>query len=77
MPEAFLQYVAGCLVEKPEKVSIQEIPTSEETIVELRVDDEDIGRVIGKNGSVARALRTMVSAIGARKGKDYQLEVID
>jgi predicted RNA-binding protein YlqC (UPF0109 family) len=77
MPADFLEYVVGCLVEEPEEVIIDAIPTSEETILELRVAEDDIGRVIGKNGSVARSLRTLVSAIGSREGKEYSLEVID
>ena len=77
MPADFLEYVVGCLVEEPEEVIIDAIPTSEETILELRVAEDDIGRVIGKNGSVARSLRTLVSAVGSREGKEYSLEVID
>lgn len=73
----FLEYVVGSLVDQPEEVTIDEIAANDETILELRVDDDDVGRIIGRNGSVARSLRTIVSAIGSRDDKQYTLEIID
>ncbi len=72
-----LEYIIENLVEHPEEVSITEIPGAEEHIVEVRVDDEDVGKVIGKNGSVAKALRTLLTAVGAKKDITYSLEIID
>ena len=73
----FLEYVVENLVKDKESVSISEIPGNEESIIEIRVADEDIGKVIGKNGSVARSLRTIVSAMGSKEQKNYTLEIID
>lgn len=76
-PVELLEYVVSSLVEYPDQVEIHTIPGSEETILELRVDEADIGKVIGKNGSVARALRTIVTALGQRDKQTYSLEIID
>jgi len=73
----FLEYVVENLVKDKESVNISEIPGNEESIIEIRVADEDIGKVIGKNGSVARSLRTIVSAMGSKEQKNYTLEIID
>lgn len=72
-----VEYIVHSLVEHPDEVSIEAIPGSEETIIELRVADSDVGKVIGKNGSVARALRTLLAALGSRDEKTYSLEIID
>jgi hypothetical protein len=72
-----VEYIVHSLVENPEEVQISTIPGTEETIVELRVAESDVGKVIGKNGSVARALRTLLSALGSRDNKNYSLEIID
>ncbi len=76
-PIPLVDYVVRSLVENQDEVHISEIPGSEETIIELRVADSDIGKVIGKNGSVARALRTLIQAVGAREKRSYVLEIID
>lgn len=72
-----IEYVAESLAARPEEVTIEEVPGNEETIIELRVADEDVGKVIGKNGSVARAMRTLLTAIGSRDDRTYVLEIID
>lgn len=72
-----VEYIVHSLVEQPDQVQINAIPGTEETIIELRVADDDVGKVIGKNGSVARALRTLLSALGSREEKNYSLEIID
>lgn len=74
---ALIEYIAENLVNEPDKVQVTEIEGDEKVIVELRVADEDIGKVIGKSGSVARALRTLIAAIGSREDKGYSLEIID
>ena len=73
----FLEYVVENLVEHPEEVKVEEIPGSEESVIEVRVQEDDVGKVIGKNGSVAKALRTLLSATGNKNGKNYILEIID
>jgi predicted RNA-binding protein YlqC (UPF0109 family) len=76
-PEKYIEFIIKNLVNYPEDIKISRIDGTKETIIEIRVHQEDVGKVIGKNGSVVRALRTIVSAIGNREKKNYILEVID
>lgn len=75
--ESFLKYVVSFLVEKPDSVIVKEINTEDSNVIELRVAPEDIGKVIGRNGRIARSLRTLVTAAGIKEGKNYTLEIID
>lgn len=75
--ENFLKYVVSFLVDKPEEVSIREVAGEESTVLELRVAQEDIGKVIGRNGRIARSLRSLISVAGTKEGKNYSLEIID
>lgn len=72
-----MQYIIENLVDSPDDVRVSEIPGNEEVVLEIRVADPDVGKVIGKNGSVARALRTLLSAVGARSDQNFSLEIID
>jgi hypothetical protein len=76
-PEKYIEFIIKNLVNHPEDIKISRIDGTKETIIEIRVHQEDVGKVIGKNGSVVRALRTIVSAIGNIEKKNYILEVID
>ncbi|MCB1326108.1 MAG: KH domain-containing protein [Spirochaetales bacterium] len=76
-PVELVEYVVSCLVSQPDDVDVRTIPGNEETVIEVRVAEDDIGKVIGKNGSVARALRTLVSALGVQDNTSYILEIID
>lgn len=76
-PGELVEYIVFSLVDRPEEVRVNTIPGSEEVIIELRVAESDVGKVIGKNGSVARALRTLLSSLGAQENKAYSLEIID
>jgi hypothetical protein len=76
-PEKYIEFIIKNLVNHPEDIKISRIDGTKETIIEIRVHQEDVGKVIGKNGSVVRALRTIISAIGNREKKSYILEVID
>jgi hypothetical protein len=58
-----VEYVARMLVEKPDKVTVKETHGSNVTVLELHVDHEDMGRVIGKDGRVANALRTLLRVV--------------
>lgn len=75
--EGMIQYIVSFLVDKPEAINITEIKGDEENVIELRVSPEDIGKVIGKNGRIAKSLRTLLSASSAKEGKNYVLEIID
>lgn len=72
-----LEYIVESLVSNREEIKIEEIPGGEENVVEVRVADNDVGKIIGKNGSVARSLRTVLMASGMKDKKNYILEIID
>lgn len=76
-PVEILSYITQSIVQDPQAVRVEAIPGNEEVIIELRVSSNDIGRVIGKNGSVVQALRSLLTAMGKRAGVVYTLEVID
>ncbi|MCI0528254.1 MAG: KH domain-containing protein, partial [Nitrospira sp.] len=63
-----IEYIAKSLVDKPEDVSVKETQGEKTTIVELRVAQEDLGKVIGKQGRTARAMRTILNAAGTKMG---------
>ena len=70
-------YMVKSLVDHPEEVSINEIEGEKSTILELRVLKEDIGKVIGKHGRIARAIRTIINASATKTGKRVVLEILD
>lgn len=72
-----LEYIVENLVEFPEQVKISEISGTEENIIEIRVAESDVGKVIGKSGSVAKALRTLLTAVASNNNTNYTLEIID
>ena len=76
-PIEFVHYVVTSLVQNPEEVQIELIAENEETIVELRVNENDISRVIGRGGSIARSLRTLLRIFSYRDKKDYILEIVE
>jgi predicted RNA-binding protein YlqC (UPF0109 family) len=65
------------LVEDTSKVNVVEVEGEQTVVIELRVGPQDIGKVIGKQGRIAKALRTLVSAMGRKSGKKYMLEIIE
>ncbi len=72
-----LEYVIENLIDEPDQLRLTEIEGTEENVIEVRVAPEDIGKIIGKNGSVARALRTLLTAAASKEDKNYVLEIID
>ncbi len=72
-----IEYIAKSLVDKPEDVSVKETEGEKTTIVELRVAQEDLGKVIGKQGRTARAMRTILNAAGTKMGKRCVLEILE
>jgi uncharacterized protein len=72
-----VEYVAKTLVDDPAAVQVTEIEDDEGTVLELRVAEDDMGKVIGRNGSVAKALRTLLKVTAAREGGSVTLEIID
>ena len=76
-PIELVRYVACSLVRKPEQVQVRTIPGNKETIIELRVDEGDISRVIGKRGNVVRSLRTLLQFSSSLEKKNYVLEIVE
>jgi hypothetical protein len=72
-----LELIAKALVDNPDKVSVSEVGGEQTTILELRVAREDLGKVIGKQGRTARAIRTILSAAGMKLRKRFHLEIIE
>ena len=72
-----VEYMVKSLVDHPEQVEIQEVEGEKSTILELRVTKEDIGKVIGKHGRIARAIRTIINASATKSGKRVVLEILD
>jgi len=72
-----IEYIAKNLVEKPDAVVVNEVAGEKTTIIEISVDREDIGRVIGKKGRTARALRTILNAAAMKQNKRAALEILE
>jgi hypothetical protein len=77
MEKDFVEYVAKSLVDQPDNVEVNIIEGEKSTILELRVAPDDIGKVIGKNGRIAKAVRTLLNATASRTGKRVVLEILD
>lgn len=71
-----VEYVAKSLVDDPSAVSVEVVEEDGTTVIELRVAEDDMGKVIGRNGSVAKALRTLLKVTSARDGQPVQLEIV-
>ena len=71
-----VKYVARALVEKPDLVDVREVETADIIVIELRVDPDDMGKVIGKQGRIAKAIRTVVKAASANSPKPVFVEII-
>jgi len=69
--------IAQALVDQPEDVSIVEIEGSHSSVLELSVAKSDLGRIIGKNGRTAQAIRTVLSAASGKSRKRHVLEIVD
>ncbi len=77
MEKDLIEYIAKSLVDDPSAVSVQETEGERGPVLELRVAQGDIGKVIGKYGRIAKALRTVLSASASRDGKHYSLDILD
>ena len=74
--KGLLEYLVTQLVDNPDEVEVKEIETNRETILELRVASADTGKVIGKGGRIAQALRTVVKAAALKEGKRVTVEIL-
>jgi predicted RNA-binding protein YlqC (UPF0109 family) len=75
--KALVELMAKSLVDTPEDVAVAEVEGERTSVFELRVAKSDIGKVIGKQGNTARAMRTILSAAGAKLEKRCVLEILD
>jgi uncharacterized protein len=73
----FLEYVARSLVDKPDAVWVEVDDDEDETVLTLGVDQEDMGRVIGRDGRIANALRDLLRAMGSKNGRRVELEIVN
>jgi predicted RNA-binding protein YlqC (UPF0109 family) len=74
--QGLVEYIAKNLVENPNQVSVNVIESSSSLTLELSVAPDDMGRVIGKSGRIANAIRTLVRVAAAREGKRVNLEIV-
>lgn len=72
----FLLYIVKALVDEPDEVEINVVEGEKSTIFELKVATSDIGKVIGKNGRIAKAIRTILNAAIAKTGKRISLDIL-
>jgi predicted RNA-binding protein YlqC (UPF0109 family) len=75
--QQFIEYVVKSLVGKPEAVQVERRIDEKGVLLELTVDPEDLGRVIGKRGATAQSLRTLLRALGTKNDARYNLKIID
>ena len=72
-----IEYIAKALVDSPDQVHVSEVVGDQTSVLELKVAKEDLGKVIGKQGRSARAMRTILSAASTKKKKRTVLEIIE
>lgn len=76
-PKGLVEHVAKALVNTPDQVFVDEFDEDGEVVIELEVAEDDMGRVIGKGGKIARAMRNLLHAAGTKANKRYELEILE
>ncbi|ADL07829.1 KH domain-containing protein [Thermosediminibacter oceani] len=71
-----VEYIAKALVDHPEDVSVNRVEGEQSVIIELKVHPDDMGKIIGKQGRIAKAIRTVVKAAAAKEGKRVIVEIL-
>ena len=74
--ESLVEFVAKALVDEPDAVSVKAIDDQDGRVIERHVAETDMGKVIGRNGSVAKAMRTLLKVVAAREGESISLEIV-
>ncbi len=77
MEKDLVEYIAKSLVDDPSAVSVNETEGERGPVIQLRVAQQDIGKIIGKQGRIAKALRIVLSASASKSGKHYSLDILD
>jgi predicted RNA-binding protein YlqC (UPF0109 family) len=72
-----VETLARALVDRPEEVQVRTVGGAQVTVLELRVHSEDLGKVIGRQGRTAKAIRTVLSAAGTKMRKRFTLEILE
>jgi uncharacterized protein len=72
-----IEQIAKSLVDSPDQVAVEAVDEDGETVLELKVAEGDLGKVIGKQGRTARAMRTVLGAAGVKQHKHYSLEIVE
>jgi len=72
-----VEAIAKALVDKPDEVKVKTVEGEQVTVLELRVDPSDVGKVIGKQGRTARSIRTILGAAGMKLKKRFTLEILE
>ena len=75
--QAFLEYVVKNLVDHPDLVSVTPVPNGSTTIYELRLDPDDVGKIIGRQGATIHAIRSLLLVGSAKKGERCTLEIVE
>ncbi len=73
----FVGFIAKSIVDNPEEVKVREVAGEKTTVIELRVATEDLGKVIGKQGRTAKAIRSILNAVAAKMKKRAVLEILE
>ena len=72
-----LTYIAQSLVDEPEAVRVEEIPNGSETVLELHVAPGDMGKVIGRQGRIAKEIRTLMRSVAQHRGQRITVDIVD
>jgi uncharacterized protein len=75
--QALIQHIAKALVDEPDQVKVDQVEEEGISVLELQVAPKDLGKVIGKQGRTARAMRTVVGATGVKLHKRFELEILE
>jgi predicted RNA-binding protein YlqC (UPF0109 family) len=72
-----VEYIAKALVDAPDQVLVNQVEEDDETVLELEVAENDMGKVIGRQGRVVRAMRTLLDAVSDRFDRQFELEILE
>ena len=75
-PEELVKYIASSLVENADKIEIESVEEGNKTILKLKVDETDKGKIIGKNGKIAKSIRNVLKLASTKHNNKYMLEII-
>lgn len=77
MQKDFIEYIAKSLVDDSSAVEVTEKVSEKETVIQLKVAESDLGKIIGKQGRIAQAIRTLLNASSGKAGRRFTLEILD